>query len=94
MTKTAVDTWTPEDIDGTMEWLMFVGEVKARQKQYMGDLADYRKGQALFNAMHDIRPDLANKVRGSMNADPFHQDDKIQAFWYAIYDQYVLTLED
>lgn len=34
---------------------------------------DWRYGQAAFNALHDMRPDLAEQVRGSA-LDPFHVD--------------------
>lgn len=32
-----------------------------------------RKGQAYFNALHAVRPDLANYIRGT-RADPFYQN--------------------
>ena len=35
---------------------------------------DWRRGQALFNALHGVHPELANAVRGTP-ADPFHHDD-------------------
>lgn len=35
---------------------------------------DWRLGQALFNALYDEYPNLANEVRGVMGLDPFHRD--------------------
>ena len=40
---------------------------------------DLRHGQSLFNALHDLRPDLANKVRGTA-LDPFYGDHVIPEF--------------
>jgi len=37
---------------------------------------DYRAGQALFNAIHLVRPDLANKIRAT-GLDPFYNNDRI-----------------
>ncbi len=31
----------------------------------------WREGQCFFNALHTLRPDLANKIRGT-RMDPFH----------------------
>lgn len=33
-----------------------------------------RLGQVYFNLLHDLRPDLANKLRGSLH-DPFYKDE-------------------
>lgn len=35
--------------------------------------ADLRYGQHWFNTLYEVRPDIANKVRGSI-FDPFHRD--------------------
>lgn len=37
---------------------------------------NWRKGQALFNALHNLVPEVANSLRGTEN-DPFHNDAKI-----------------
>ena len=47
------------------------------------DYADWRHGQALFNALHSIEPDLANAIRGSQS-DPFYRDARIEAFGQAV----------
>jgi hypothetical protein len=47
-----------------------------------------RIGQALFNGLHTVRPDIANMVR-SGNFDPFCRDDKIPAFIQEIFRLWV-----
>jgi hypothetical protein len=44
---------------------------------------DQRDGQIAFNALHDIAPDVAEKIRGT-DADPFHDDERLDAFWTAV----------
>lgn len=47
----------------------------------------HREGQAAFNALHDVRPDIAEQVRGSSNPNnPFYRDDRIQAFWLFVFN--------
>ncbi len=45
---------------------------------------DWRRGQVWFNALHRVRPDLSEKVRGTQ-FDPFYQDDRVPKFinWLA-----------
>jgi len=38
-----------------------------------------RLGQAYFNALQDVRPDLAAKVRAN-GLDPFYEDERLSAF--------------
>lgn len=38
-----------------------------------------RKGQALFNKLDEINPELADSLRGSV-VDPFYRDERIPAF--------------
>lgn len=38
---------------------------------------EWRPGQAWFNALHRVRPHLADRVRGG-NLDPFHNDKRIR----------------
>lgn len=42
-----------------------------------------RAGQAYFNVLADVRPDLAEPIRGSL-LDPFYKDDKLGAFLTAV----------
>ena len=39
----------------------------------------WRKGQALFNTLVEIYPEIAETVRGTEN-DPFHRDERINKF--------------
>lgn len=52
-------------------------ELVAERSQ--SDNPGLRHGQALFNALHDMRPHLANKVRGTA-MDPFGNDSVISEF--------------
>ena len=61
-----------------MSWTQadFVKKWNERLTDY--DL-DERKGQAAFNALHELDPDLANALRGSKH-DPFFQDERLPEF--------------
>lgn len=39
-----------------------------------------RAGQAAFNVLGLVRPDLAERVRGT-ELDPFYRDDRLDAFF-------------
>lgn len=39
---------------------------------------EWRQGQALFNLLHDVRPELARELSGSL-IDPFYNDNRIVA---------------
>lgn len=41
---------------------------------------EWRHGQALFNLLHDARPDLAAALTGTVY-DPFFDDRKIEIAW-------------
>jgi hypothetical protein len=57
---------------------------------YADDLMElfprWRHGQCLFNALARVDLDLADRVRGDVDLDPFHDDGKIPTFskWLAI----------
>lgn len=40
---------------------------------------DERKGQAFFNQLAEVRPDLAERVRGTV-LDPFYQETRLPEF--------------
>ena len=45
-----------------------------------------RMGQALFNTLRELHPEIADDVRDSSNnCDPFYDDSKIPAFFNFIY---------
>ena len=39
----------------------------------------WRRGQTYFNVLHQIRPDLASRVRAT-RLDPFHDDRRVPEF--------------
>lgn len=41
------------------------------------DQSVLRYGQAWFNALHDVRPDLADQIRGT-DVDPFFDNSKVK----------------
>lgn len=59
-------------------------EVLKRYHSYIYENVHYRNGQAMFNALYDIDPDLADKLRASP-VDCFHQDRLIPEFIGAIF---------
>jgi hypothetical protein len=38
----------------------------------------WRRGQFVFNTLHDMRPSIANAIRDT-ELDPFHHDERIPA---------------
>lgn len=44
-----------------------------------GRTPDWRMGQTYFNVLSQVRPDLAELVRGT-ELDPFYQDDRVVGF--------------
>jgi len=60
------------------ECLTFAGFVRAAHVMNV-IYPEWRKGQALFNTLYEIRPDLANEVQGTY-FDPFRVDDRIGPF--------------
>lgn len=55
----------------------------------------WRRGQAYFNVLHDVRPDLAEKVRNTP-MDPFHDDARLPQFfaWVCLHWGYEEEEED
>ena len=37
----------------------------------------WRNGQALFNALYDLHPKIANDVRGEPTLDPFYNEENV-----------------
>ena len=42
---------------------------------------DYRKGQAFFNALYMLHPDVADKIRAT-DKDPFYNDKIVECVKY------------
>jgi len=55
-------------------------EYVAAVDQKIAELPYWRAGQAAFNVLWDIRPDLANEIHTS-KLDPFHRDDRLPEFY-------------
>jgi hypothetical protein len=67
--------------DDMLRWLAVQEQASELQREH----PDWRRGQALFNALHGIDPVLADRIRGTA-ADPFHSDsrERVQAFAEAV----------
>lgn len=48
-------------------------------EEYWRDRPSMRRGQAYFNYLNTIDPDIANGIRGT-DLDPFNVDDRIGEF--------------
>jgi hypothetical protein len=57
--------------------------VLQRAMQMMVDEPTWRYGQSLFNALYEINPEIANKIRGG-RFDPFYSDELVQPFFSSI----------
>lgn len=47
---------------------------------YEASKGEYRYGQAIFNALSHVRPDIANRLAGS-RIDPFFENDVSKPAW-------------
>lgn len=47
-----------------------------------------RYGQACFNALHNIDPALADRIRDT-DADPFYDNDNATAFWFFVVEAWL-----
>jgi hypothetical protein len=57
-------------------YISFLAELVAYQSAH----PEQRAGQAHFNVLHRLHPELANEIRGDRMLDPFHVDERVQAF--------------
>ena len=46
------------------------------QREYLKEYPNWREGQTFFNALYDLYPEVANKIRGT-ELDPFHNNHAI-----------------
>jgi hypothetical protein len=69
---------------------IFVKQLEATASQYQKQFPAWRKGQAFFNALMELSPLLAEEVRGT-DLDPFHIDDKVEAFLMWVEENYKET---
>lgn len=56
------------------------------------DVYRERYGQAYFNALHTLAPEIANEIRGT-EADPFYLNENIEAFFNYLAGTYGLDIE-
>lgn len=68
---------------------MTFGEIAQRLVKYALDHPEQRNGQAMFNALHEFDPELADTIRGT-DADPFYDNLKVEAFVGKICEKYGL----
>lgn len=61
-----------------MTYARYLVEVAKYQAKYMP--LGQRQGQCYFNMLHEVRPDLANQIRGNVELDPFYVDARIGNF--------------
>ena len=59
--------------------------------EYMGRVeSEHRKGlrygQACYNVLSEMYPDIADKVRGT-DLDPFYNDNKVTDFFCWLFDE-------
>lgn len=57
-------------------YIGFLAELVAYQCKH----PEQRTGQAHFNVLHRLHPELADEIRGDRMLDPFHVDERIPAF--------------
>jgi hypothetical protein len=55
-------------------------EFNAEFRRYGFQFPDHRSGQAAFNTLHRVAPELADKIRGT-TLDPFHKTDLLDEFF-------------
>jgi hypothetical protein len=55
------------------------GEFFEHFLKYKDAHPEQRYGQALFNALYEVAPDLANEIRATAR-DPFHDQSRVAAF--------------
>lgn len=50
---------------------------------------DQRRGQWALNMLSHVKPNLAQIATGSLNLDPFYNDEKLPAFWKFVEDNWL-----
>ena len=53
------------------------------------EFPSWREGQAYFNVLKDMHPEIADEIRGGL-FDPFYDDDTVTAFIAELYTNYVI----
>lgn len=73
---------TPKDAENASVQVSFSGYLKL-VNQIQKKNPSWRKGQTHFNVLHDVRPDLAELIRGT-SIDPFHKDCVLSEFLHRV----------
>jgi hypothetical protein len=58
-----------------------IDEVRMHAKATRLRYPDVREGQAIFNALYSLEPEIANAMRGG-ELDPFYADSMIEPFLF------------
>jgi hypothetical protein len=76
--------WITEKLKQDLPELLTIDELYVLVGSYTANKSSHiRKGQQYFNSLYEINPVLADKVR-TTEADPFYNDNKLEAFFKAI----------
>jgi hypothetical protein len=60
----------------------YLAAVKVTMRERRGQ----RKGQTFFNVLHEMEPELADRITGT-DADPFYDDGKLPDFLLRVADE-------
>lgn len=63
------------------------------QRKKIIDGHEQRQGQFYFNRLYQVRPDLADGLRGTLQ-DPFYRDDRIPGFLTVVGDLWEVLPSD
>lgn len=67
-----------------MDYITFVLEAT---KYYDSNKADYRLGQAVYNRLNEVRPDIAKKLMGT-DLDPYYEKAVTVPTWEFIHQNW------
>ena len=82
--------------DNDPDWGQFVADWHDNAVAYIRQLGpnhDWRTGQLLMNALHNVRPDLYHYATAT-SFDPFYRDGTLYEFGERIYERYVQQFFD
>lgn len=71
----------------------FLTQMMNLYAEYTSKLHSLRQGQAIYNCMTMLRPDLANELNGTL-ADPYYDDERLPMFWEALESVFQMKWSD
>ena len=71
----------------------FLEQMFALYAEYTSKLHNLRKGQAIYNCMTMLRPDLARELNGTL-ADPYYDDERLPMFWETLESVFQMKWSD